>query len=215
MTLLIAIARKPTGIGSMSANTVRYGCGGINVDATRIGVPTGRPLRVIHPLRDDVEYHPSSLAGRVDGTLGSSKAVGSTTTGRWPANMLLQHCGGCQKMGTTTIKGTKTHPLVSSVESKIGFASVTQRTGQSANYGDPETGMESMAQWECLEGCPVGHMDSSTGVLTSGKVKPGYMRNNSRTPHGGGYEGGYGDSHLIGFGDSGGASRFFKQVRSE
>jgi len=48
-------------------------------------------------------------------------------------------------------------------------------------------------------------LDAQTGTLTSGK--PVGTRNASKT--GGGYHDGFGDIPLTGFGDSGGASRFF------
>lgn len=66
--------------------------------------------------------------------------------------------------------------------------------------------------WNCVEGCPCKDIDEQSGVLKSGQVKPGYLRNNSTQPTKGGFNGGFGDSSLTGFGDEGGASRFFKQV---
>lgn len=48
-----------------------------------------RPLREVAPMRDGVEYVGNALAGRVDGSLQSSKAVGETSLGRWPTNVLL------------------------------------------------------------------------------------------------------------------------------
>ena len=69
--------------------------------------------------------------------------------------------------------------------------------------------------WNCVEGCPCKDIDEQSGVLKSGQVKPGYLRNNSTQPTNGGFNGGFGDSSLTGFGDEGGASRFFKQVQSE
>jgi len=47
-----------------------------------------RPLREVAPMRDDVEYAGNALAGRVDGSLQTSKAVGETDLGRWPANLI-------------------------------------------------------------------------------------------------------------------------------
>jgi hypothetical protein len=56
-------------------------------------------------------------------------------------------------------------------------------------------------------------MDKQNGVLKSGDVKPHHMRNNTTQPSRGGYRGNFGDSPLMGYGDSGGASRFFFQVK--
>ncbi len=72
-------------------NALTHKVAGLNIDECRVPVTEdgGRPLREVHALRDTVEYHPNSLAGRVDGSLQSSKAVGSTALGRFPSNLIL------------------------------------------------------------------------------------------------------------------------------
>jgi DNA modification methylase len=64
------------------------------------------------------------------------------------------------------------------------------------------------------ENCAAAMLDAQTGTLTSGNVKPGYMRNSTAQPSRGGYEGGFKDAPLTGFGDSGGASRFFYTAKA-
>lgn len=82
----IILARKPLSEKSVAANVLRHGTGAINVDGCRIEA-AGRPAREVYPQREWVEYDGNSLAGRVDGSLQSSKAVGTTDEGRWPANV--------------------------------------------------------------------------------------------------------------------------------
>jgi DNA modification methylase len=86
----ICVARKPLDKGNtVAANVLHWGTGALNIDACRVETESGgRPLREVAALRDDYEYAGNALAGRVDGSLGSSKAVGSTDTGRWPANLI-------------------------------------------------------------------------------------------------------------------------------
>jgi len=67
---------------------------------------------------------------------------------------------------------------------------------------------------QCHPTCPVRKLDAQSGVITSGKVAPHHRRNNTMNPADGGYHGHFGDSQLIGYGDSGGASRFYPQFRS-
>jgi len=67
---------------------------------------------------------------------------------------------------------------------------------------------------ECCLECPVFKLDQQSGVLKSGAVRPNQLRNNSRLATNGGYHGRFGDSFLIGYGDEGGASRFFPQFES-
>lgn len=84
----ITVARKPLE-GTVAANVLEYGTGGLNIDDCRVKTELGgRPLRVTTSLRDDVEYNGKSLSGRANGSLGTSKAVGSTVLGRWPANFI-------------------------------------------------------------------------------------------------------------------------------
>jgi site-specific DNA-methyltransferase (adenine-specific) len=109
-----------------------------------------------------------------------------TTKGRWPANMILQHLPGCRKTGVKRVKGTSIH----------GEAVATRRSGVHAEAGGHQTigrqqpvrgysdadGTEVIDDWVCAPGCPVADLDGQS-------ERPG-----------------------VGGTDSGGASRFFKQV---
>jgi site-specific DNA-methyltransferase (adenine-specific) len=87
--LHIVVARKPIE-GTIVENCLQWGCGALNIDGCRVDAEVGgRPLREVAAMRDDVQYRGNSLAGRVDGSLASSKAIGSTNLGRWPANLVL------------------------------------------------------------------------------------------------------------------------------
>lgn len=82
----ICMARKALA-GTNKENMALHGVGGLNIDACRIEA-SGRPAREVAALRDGVIYAGNSLLGRVDGSLQSSKAVGTTDVGRWPANII-------------------------------------------------------------------------------------------------------------------------------
>lgn len=81
----IVLARKPLE-GTIAENVLKWGTGAINIDGCRIDGGE-QPAREVHDLREGVNYAGNSLAGRVDGSLRSSKAVGTTKLGRWPANV--------------------------------------------------------------------------------------------------------------------------------
>lgn len=66
----------------------------------------------------------------------------------------------------------------------------------------------------CHAHCPVVVLDEQSGQLQSGAVSAHHMRNNSQHLSDGGYHGKMGDMPLQGYGDSGGASRFFPQFAS-
>ena len=78
----IVLARKPLAEKTVARNVLAHGTGAINVDACRIGT-TERPL-VVSDRRSGNEVYGDGLQG--------SKSAGTTATGRWPANVLLdQH----------------------------------------------------------------------------------------------------------------------------
>lgn len=86
----IYLGQKPLE-GNGPQNLLKYGVGAMNVDGCRVPAEAGgRPLREVADLRECVEYNGRSLSGRVDGSLRSSKAVGSTDKGRHPGNLLLE-----------------------------------------------------------------------------------------------------------------------------
>lgn len=78
----VIMARKPLS-GTVAANVAKWGTGALNVDRCRIASESGgRPARGAHQARPD-EGSASSF------DLGSGMALGITTQGRWPANVLL------------------------------------------------------------------------------------------------------------------------------
>jgi site-specific DNA-methyltransferase (adenine-specific) len=83
----IVLARKPLS-GTVVETVLKHGTGAINIDSCRIENGE-RPKRVISKMREDYDYNGNSLEGRVDGSLKSSKSVGTTTKGRYPANLIL------------------------------------------------------------------------------------------------------------------------------
>lgn len=211
--IVITVARKPV-VGTVAANAQKYGTGGLNIDACRIGVSSDHPNRALDPK---ASANGSVYSGRQKNDTvfnGGSKAVEPTSLGRWPANLILQHLLSCERTGIKQVKGSptsKTHHAAYDGESTTGMLRGVSHPGN--QHSDPETGLETIESWVCAPDCPVAHMDEQTGTLKSGQVKPGTRRNNETQPSNGGFNGKFGDSELTGFGDEGGASRFFKQVK--
>jgi DNA modification methylase len=79
------LLRKPLS-GTVAANVLEHGTGALNIDGCRVEAEDGgRPARVLDPK----ETQNNTYAGRMNGSLaGGSKAVGTTTQGRWPANVI-------------------------------------------------------------------------------------------------------------------------------
>lgn len=105
--------------------------------------------------------------------------------GRFPSNVILEHKPGCKVVGTKKV-------------TQLGISE-----------------LEEVPDWECKEGCPVAELDDQSGEIkgtvrqptgraiypTSG-VSMTWNPNEVR------------DTSVRGFADEGGASRFFKQVKS-
>lgn len=214
---VITVARKPVE-GTVAKNALKYGTGGLNIDASRIITSEDLNGGAYGPGRSGPL--PGDL--RIGASLGmfepGRKAGGyAQPAGRWPANVIVQHRPECQRVGSKKVRGS--HSMGQCEDKTYDPSGVVYGWGQSERSTSQdhvgEDGLETTEAWECVEGCPALHLDRQTGVLRSGSVKPGYMRNSSTQPSNGGYHGKFGDAELTGFGDEGGASRFFKQVSTK
>lgn len=192
--------RKPVE-GTVAENVLRYGCGGLHIDACRVGggdVLTGGGGKLWSHYRD----HTSDRAApRVNQGLG-----------RWPSNLVLVHHAECRETGTRRVQGTSiprdqptTATRRSGVHSEVGGHQTIGRVQPVHGHADPD-GLETITAWECQEPCPVGALDEQSGVLTT---NPGQWR----APVG--YSGGTPSGMRQIEHDSGGASRFFPQLKDE
>jgi DNA modification methylase len=75
----IVVARKPL-IGTVAENVLTHGTGALNIDGCRIAADSGRPL-ILSKSEDST--------GILGNGLNGSEHGGSTTQGRWPANVIL------------------------------------------------------------------------------------------------------------------------------
>jgi hypothetical protein len=139
-----------------------------------------------------------------------------STAGRWPANLVLQHLDGCVQDGVKKVKGQ--NPKYANegrgagkgegvYESGVG----PRPAGIGIGHADPD-GTETVVAWACAEGCPVAALDAQSGVL---KSPSSYVRGSTgvnQSVYGSGVGQVVGTTSLN-FGDTGGASRFFKQVK--
>jgi hypothetical protein len=97
------MAMKPID-GTFAANAEKWGVSGIWVDGGRVETD-GRPKRVL----DAKETNNNTYAGRMNGSLaGGSKAIGETTQGRWPANVI--HDGSDEVMAEFDKAGVRNAP---------------------------------------------------------------------------------------------------------
>lgn len=196
----ITIARKPL-VGTVANNVLEYGCGGLNLDGTRISgdVPevTGQGFRT----------------GKYGGQIGwgeptlTGKLSNPSPQGRFPANLILQHLDACRCDG---VKKVRSHNPDN--KTVVGGASTGECYG---DYGKrsivghaDKDGKETVANWICAEGCPVKNLDDQSGDRPSWGVthqpkRSGYSYRSEQD----------GGTNVYREPDKGGASRFFKAVK--
>lgn len=138
--MIITLLRKPLE-GTVAENTLKHGCGALNIDETRVG-----------DIVQDTSKNgrsPDSHKSTVFQSGLKDNFEGKTTTGRWPANFILTHKDGCELKGTKKTKEGKKN-------SDLGG---TEREVLKKRAKDQHQGEETIADWACVGGCPVKELD--------------------------------------------------------
>ena len=137
--------------------------------------------------------------------------IGSRMAG--PANVILQHLDGCRCGGVKRVKPSNGSGRAGAGSSGFQTSYVGGDSKGAGFTGGSvkDDGKESVADWVCEPGCPVERLDEQSGISKSTGGRIGNA--------GGAYSGlgptGFTNAHQAGdpgFGDTGGASRFYKQV---
>jgi DNA modification methylase len=162
----------------------------------------------LEPKKTIREAFTSNGVGGIN--INTSRVGMKEDEGRWPANLVLSHASECVFKGTKKVDA----PVINRF--KDGMKPFGEGAGHeytSVQTGD-ENGQEDVAIYECVEGCAIKILDAQSGTLKSGKVKPQHKRNSKI-----GFQGTKNTSekgaNLHGYGDEGGASRFFKNFEPE
>ena len=201
---VIHILRKPLSEGTVASNVLKHGCGGLNIDASRIA---GEPWT--WGTQTDIRGGGYGSKRPSGGDVFATN-VQSDPKGRWPANLILQHLDGCRCAGTKKVKpsnGSRTAHTdnatqPSFVKGGLGAA------GMSGTFGFvDDDGKETVANWICVEGCPVAALDEQSGDVPSSGLRPKPYQGSP-----GIYGGNIGKKQGPLYADKGGVSRFFKQV---
>lgn len=210
---VIHVLRKPLSEGTVAANTLRHECGGLNIAASRISTedslnggayaenPTHRAGQDMwtRDRKGDTNCFKRGAAGRYE-----------QPTGRWPGNLILQHLDGCRCAGTTKVRSPMRRPtgkpIYATEGSAVEWNANNVRDTTVRGHAD-EDGNETIANWVCVEGCPVRALDKQSGVSRSAVRVGGVGENLDPTKKGWRFKRAEG-----GYTDNGAASRFFKQI---
>ena len=201
---VVHVLRKPCSEPTVAANVIRYGTGALNIDATRIGYEGGE-------VDFDRVQRQQNSEGAVTGAFGAASLIGKAIPtykpgGRWPANLVLQHLDGCVQDGTRTVRGEGHFPATRPTGSIVsGPAGHRGQTGLAERHLTSET----VAAWVCAPGCPVMGLDAQSGERKTTWVSPSHQNNRK-----GDFLGALNHPGHQGYNDTGGASRFFKQVKA-
>ena len=193
--IVITVARKPVSEGTVAGNVIRHGCGAINVDGTRIGRGGG--------TRRDGKANRPTAAGW-ENMRGHGIAV--LDSGRWPANVIFEHKVGCTLTGSEVVSGAGGHIRHNRARDS-SVAEGADKPHRVPGYGEGRT--ETVAAWDCAEGCPVADLDSQGERRSSGIFKAV-----DHGPNGREHSTSFGNRGVPNamYADSGGASRFFKCI---
>ena len=199
----IVLARKPLEKGlSVAENILKWGVGGINIDASRISTngETWNVKNNLKPFNDTIGWNDNNTQGIEHPT---------HPQGRFPANIILTHHPECVCKGTKKVKPSNGSGKAS--EKGGGFSKGMFGDGTSDNIGGGFTdadGNEIVENWDCHEDCPIKILDEQSGVSKS----TASVRNNKKRNEDNVYGGGKGIPQISlesNHSDKGGASRFF------
>jgi DNA modification methylase len=189
----IVLARKPLEKGlSIAENILKWGVGGINIDASRIG-NENRTYKGMSKNTPD-------LAGTFRDDNWQPKDIEVNVSGRFPANIILTHHEDCECKGTKKVKanfGNREYKVGEDIDNTI-YGKGYKR--EDAKLTQDENGMEEVENWDCHEDCPIRILDEQSGVSKSSNTKRNrntlgsFGMPNDETPE---------------YNDKGGASRFF------
>ena len=147
--MIITLLRKPLE-GTVAENTLKHGCGAINIDATRID--SGREVITTHSQSRKSAHEDKKIYSQFKGDMETHQTKGQER-GRWPANFILIHKEKCELKGTKKVKsnpgGGKTK---SSIGGQSAYGGGKERVWK--NHAD-EDGKETVLDWDCVEDCPV------------------------------------------------------------
>jgi site-specific DNA-methyltransferase (adenine-specific) len=206
----IVLARKPLEKGlSIAENILKWGVGGINIDATRIGFKDEADYKESTQKNQHADFGTKPMTNNnVYGDYSMVEPKNYEPTGRFPANIILTHHPECECKGVKKVKAIKGGMGEKSMggmgkNGKYGKYALDTLGANAGGLGD-ENGEETIENWDCHEDCPIRILDEQSGVSKTGDIKS-YKQKNIDS-----YNGSMPTIREVNFkGDKGGASRFF------
>jgi len=203
----IVLARKPLEKGlCIAENILKWGVGGINIDATRIGFKDDADYKESTQKNQHADFGTKPLTNNtVYGDYSMVQPTNYAPEGRFPANIILTHHEDCECKGTKKVKSDGHHS--GKVPDNGGLYNLGLKPLEDKGNIHAQNGKEEVEDWDCHEDCPIRILDEQSGVTKSSKRGS----HNSRVRTSGDIykqdKDEYRDDNT--YGDKGGASRFF------
>ena len=141
--MIITILRKPLD-GSVADNTLKHGCGSINIDATRVSFDDEETINFEARQRQQANCADKGWSGHV-AQVGTDIQM-YKEKGRWPANFILIHKEGCvdscpvkeldRQSGRVKGWSSQNHNTFNPYQGNSFHNSSTQRQGYKEGYND-------------------------------------------------------------------------------
>ena len=207
---VITVARKPMSEGTVVENVLKWEAGGLNIDGARVG------------FQDQLMALPGSLPNAHKGFQGKAFSnkdrshgdprAKQSPLGRWPSNIVFEHLPGCRCGGTRKVKGARTDTRPEGDGGRTDQSQWRFRPTDVTRRGySNDKGEETIEDWICVDGCPVAELDRQSGrrfAMTPAQENWAYNEDSRAV-----YRKGMGSLQGKIYEDTGGASRFFKQVK--
>lgn len=148
--------QKPVAHKHVAGNVVKWGTGGLNIDASRVGSD------VIQ-----TNGHEGDKFAKYKGGEQGESVQKKTHVGRWPANVVLAHTPECKVIGVKAVgSGAAKIGVARTRNNGVGLGAKEKRKG--AASAPDSYGTETVEAWECSPDCAVAELDRQTGTLRSG-----------------------------------------------
>jgi hypothetical protein len=209
---------------------LEHGTGALNVDGARVEAEGGSPAIARRESSRRSGRTPADVADQREadglpfGYRGAPEVYMAERAGewigRWPANVVLGHHADCVEFGTKRVRSDSpsvSHPKLGSPTGLVyGFKTGEGRTEErSQGYADDD-GTETVADFDCHLDCAVRLLDEQSGEAS---YNPAGEFGRAKRDSGRIYGGGRGLTHegqgIYGYGDRGGASRFFYTAKAD
>jgi len=203
----IVLARKPLEKGlSIAENILKWGVGGINIDATRIGFKDDADYKESTQKNQHADFGTKPITNNtVYGDYSMIQPTNYAPEGRFPANIIFTHHPECECIGTKKVKSDGHHSWKIPDDGGLLKLGLKQKEDEGNKYA--ENGQEEVENWDCHKDCPIRILDEQSGTLN----KQGISKTDNKSGWQNSYVGGDGVNAVERklYLDTGGASRFF------